>query len=51
MASSIYDRFFKWYGYAQSRLTRICGVGSGGVVDVSERFLSESEEAARDRIQ
>ena len=46
-----YDRFFKWYGYAQSRLIRACGVGSGGVVDVPERFLSEAEEAARDWIQ
>ena len=47
----LYDRFFKWYGYAQSRLIRACGVGSGGVVDVPERFLSEAEEVARDWIQ
>jgi len=46
----LYDRFFRWYGYEESRLIRACGVGSGGVVDLSERFLLEAEEAARDLI-
>lgn len=41
-----YDRFFKWYGFAESRLIRACGVGSGSVVDVPERFLEEAEDAA-----
>jgi multimeric flavodoxin WrbA len=43
----LYDRFFRWYGYAETRLIRACGVGSGGVVDVPERFLTEAEDAAR----
>ncbi len=46
----LYDRFFRWYGYEESRLIRACGVGSGGVVDLPERFLLEAEEAARDLI-
>jgi multimeric flavodoxin WrbA len=46
----LYDQFFKWYGYAESRLIRACGVGSGGVVDVPERFLLDAGEAARDFI-
>jgi multimeric flavodoxin WrbA len=43
----LYDRFFRWYGLAETRLIRACGVGGGGVVDVPERFLEEAEEAAR----
>ena len=43
----LYDRFFKWYGYSESKLIRACGVGSGGVVDVPERDLITAEEAAR----
>jgi multimeric flavodoxin WrbA len=43
----LFDRFFRWYGFAETRLIRACGVGSGGVVDVPERFLAEAEEAAR----
>jgi multimeric flavodoxin WrbA len=43
----LYDRFFKWYGYAESRLIRACGVGSGGAMDLPERFLTEAEEAAQ----
>ena len=43
----LYERFFRWYGYAESRLIRACGVGSGGAVDLPERFLFEAEEAAR----
>jgi multimeric flavodoxin WrbA len=43
----LYDRFFRWYGFAETRLIRACGVGGGGVVEVPERFLSEAEEAAR----
>lgn len=46
----LYDRFFRWYGYEDSRLIRACGVGSGGMVDLPERFLLEAEEAARDFI-
>ena len=42
----LYDRFFKWYGYAESRLIRACGVGGGGVVDVPEAVLVAAEEAA-----
>jgi len=43
----LYDQFFKWYGFVESRLIRACGVGSGGVVDLSEHFLAEAEDAAR----
>ena len=43
----LYDRFFKWYGFAESRLIRACGVGGGGVVEVPKRFMAEAEEAAR----
>ena len=43
----LYDQFFRWYGYTETRLIRACGVGSGGAVDVPARFLVEAEEAAR----
>ena len=43
----LYDRFFKWYGYSESRLIRACGVGGDGVMDVPERVLVAAEEAAR----
>lgn len=43
----LYDRFFKWYGYSESRLIRACGVGGGGVMDVPERVLIAADEAAR----
>ncbi|MGO9380294.1 MAG: flavodoxin family protein [Dissulfurispiraceae bacterium] len=43
----LYDRFFKWYGYSESRMIRACGVGGGGVVDVPERVLVAADEAAR----
>ncbi len=43
----LYDRFFKWHGYAESRLIRACGVGGGGAVDLPERFLFEADEGAR----
>ena len=43
----LYDKFFRWYGFADSILIRACGVGSGGIVDLPERFLAEAEEAAR----
>ena len=42
----LYDGFFRWYGFGETRLIRACGVGSGGAVNVPERFLTEAEEAA-----
>jgi multimeric flavodoxin WrbA len=43
----LYDRFFKWYGYSESRLIRACGIGGGGAMDVPERILVAAAEAAR----
>ncbi|HMK61881.1 MAG TPA: flavodoxin family protein [Dissulfurispiraceae bacterium] len=43
----LYDRFFKWYGFAESKLIRVCGAGGGGVVDVPEHAMVEAEQAAR----
>jgi len=43
----LYDRFFKWYGFSESKLIRACGVGSGGIVNVPKRLLVAAEEAAR----
>jgi hypothetical protein len=38
--------FLKWGGFAESRLIRVCGVGAGGVTDVSPKVLKEAEEAS-----
>ncbi|KAF0218966.1 MAG: NADPH-dependent FMN [Geobacteraceae bacterium] len=42
-----YDYFLKWGGFVETRLIRACGVGAGGVRDVPEGVLRESEETAR----
>ena len=43
-----YDYFFKWNGFAETRLIRACGVGAQGVVNVPEDVLQEAEKAIRD---
>jgi multimeric flavodoxin WrbA len=41
-----YEKFLKWYGFAESRLIRACGIGPATVDKVPERTLHEAEEAA-----
>lgn len=42
-----YDFFLRWGGIADTRLIRVCGVGGGGAVNVSEEVLQEAAETAR----
>ena len=42
-----YDKFLKWFGFAESRLIRACGIGPATVDKVPERTLKEAEETAR----
>jgi len=41
-----YDKFLKWYGFAESRLIRACGIGPASVDKVPERILQEAVELA-----
>jgi multimeric flavodoxin WrbA len=43
-----YDKFLKWYGFAESRLIRACGIGPATVDKVPERTLQEAESVARE---
>jgi multimeric flavodoxin WrbA len=42
-----YDKFLKWYGFAQSHLIRACGIGPASVDRVPEIYLKQAEELAR----
>jgi multimeric flavodoxin WrbA len=42
-----YDKFLKWYGFAESHLIRACGIGPATVDKVPERSLEEAEKTAR----
>lgn len=42
-----YDKFLKWYGFAESRLIRACGIGPATVDRVPEHILKEAEETIR----
>jgi multimeric flavodoxin WrbA len=42
-----YEYFLKWYGYSDTYLMRACGVGSGGVTNVTEDILLRIDDTAR----
>jgi multimeric flavodoxin WrbA len=42
-----YDKFLKWYGFAESHLIRACGIGPATIDRVPECSLEEAEECAR----
>jgi multimeric flavodoxin WrbA len=39
-----YDKFLKWYGFAESRLIRACGIGPATQDKVPEQKLKEAED-------
>lgn len=42
-----YDKFLKWYGFAESHLIRACGIGPASIDKVPEKYLEQAEELAR----
>jgi len=42
-----YDKFLKWYGFAESHLIRACGVGPATIDKVREKYLTQAEELAQ----
>ncbi len=42
-----YDKFLKWYGFAESHLIRACGIGPATVDKVPEHYLQQAEALAR----
>lgn len=42
-----YDKFLKWYGFAESHLIRVCGIGPASVDRVPEKYLKQAEELAQ----
>jgi multimeric flavodoxin WrbA len=42
-----YDKFLKWYGFAESHLIRACGIGPASIDKVPENNLKQAEELAR----
>jgi multimeric flavodoxin WrbA len=42
-----YDKFLKWYGFAESHLIRACGIGPASIDKVPESYMKQAEELAQ----
>ncbi|HEX9022985.1 MAG TPA: flavodoxin family protein [Geobacteraceae bacterium] len=42
-----YTNFMKWYGFAETRLIRACGIGPASIDRVPEKYLLQADEVAR----
>jgi len=42
-----YDKFLKWYGFAESHLIRACGIGPASIDKVPEQYLKQADELAQ----
>jgi multimeric flavodoxin WrbA len=42
-----YDKFLKWYGFAESHLIRACGIGPASIDKVPEQYLQQAAELAQ----
>jgi multimeric flavodoxin WrbA len=42
-----FDKFLKWYGFAESHLIRACGIGPASVDRVPEKYLEQADELAQ----
>jgi multimeric flavodoxin WrbA len=45
-----YDKFLKWYGFAESHLIRACGIGPATVDKVPEHYLQQAEAMAQELV-
>jgi multimeric flavodoxin WrbA len=43
-----YDKFLKWYGFAESHLIRACGIGPASIDKVPEQYLKQAEDLAQE---
>lgn len=43
-----YDKFLRWYGFAESHLIRACGIGPASIDKVPEQYLKQAEELAQE---